>query len=51
MTGPEFGQMIIDQFDILRRDAVKAARVMAICIHPFVVGQPHVLKLREVRTP
>lgn len=40
VTGPEFGQMIIDQFDILRRDADSAARVMAICIHPFVVGQP-----------
>lgn len=40
MTGPEFGQMIIDQFDILHRDAATAARVMAICIHPFVVGQP-----------
>ena len=40
ISGPEFGQMIIDQFDILRRDATSAARVMAICIHPCVVGQP-----------
>jgi peptidoglycan/xylan/chitin deacetylase (PgdA/CDA1 family) len=40
MTGPEFGQMIMDQFEVLRRDAESAARVMAIGIHPFVVGQP-----------
>jgi len=32
--------MIMDQFDVLYRDARKAARVMAIGIHPFIVGQP-----------
>ena len=47
VTGPEFGQMILDQFEVLLRDARKAARVMAIGIHPFVAGQPFRLKYLE----
>ena len=36
----EFGQMIKDQFDVLYAEGEKSARVMSICIHPFVVGHP-----------
>jgi allantoinase len=47
VTGPEFGQMITDQFDVLYRDAREISRVMAIGIHPFIVGQPFRFKYFE----
>ena len=37
----EFGQMIKRQFDVLYREGEESARVMAICLHPFVTGVPH----------
>jgi len=40
-TGEEFGRMICDQFDQLYEDGAKTGRVMAICLHPFLVGHPH----------
>jgi allantoinase len=40
-TGEEFGRMICDQFDGLYEDGAKSARVMAICLHPFLIGHPH----------
>ena len=36
-----FGQMVCDQFDVLYEDGAKTGRVMAICLHPFLVGYPH----------
>lgn len=39
MTGEDFYQMIIDQFDVLYEDGAKSGRVMAICLHPFLIGQ------------
>src|SRR5262249_15648037 len=36
-----FGQMICDQFDVLYEDGAQTGRVMAICLHPFLVGYPH----------
>jgi len=36
-----FGQMICDQFDVLYEDGAKTGRVMAICLHAFLVGHPH----------
>jgi peptidoglycan/xylan/chitin deacetylase (PgdA/CDA1 family) len=39
-TGPEFRQMVVDQFDQLYADAETSGRVMAIALHPFVIGQP-----------
>jgi peptidoglycan/xylan/chitin deacetylase (PgdA/CDA1 family) len=43
LTGRQFGEMIRDQFDVLYREGEKAghARVMAIALHPYLVGQPH----------
>jgi hypothetical protein len=38
-TGPEFVQMVKDQFDQLYADAETGGRVMAIALHPFVIGQ------------
>jgi len=36
-----FGRMICDQFDVLYEDGAKTGRVMAICLHPFLIGQPY----------
>ena len=38
-TGPEFLQMLKDQFDQLYADAADSGRVMALALHPFVIGQ------------
>jgi allantoinase len=40
-NGEGFAQMICDQFDVLYEDGAKTGRVMAICLHPFLVGVPH----------
>ena len=40
-TPLEFVRMICDQFDVLWREGEQSARVMAICLHPYVTGQPH----------
>jgi allantoinase len=37
----DFGRMIRDQFDVLYEDGAKTGRVMSICLHPFLIGQPH----------
>ena len=39
MSGDQFYQMIIDQFDVLYEDGATTGRVMAICLHPFLIGQ------------
>ena len=36
-----FERMIRDQFDTLYREGAETGRVMAICLHPWVVGMPH----------
>ena len=40
-TPGEFERMIRDQFDVLWREGAQSARVMAICLHPFLIGHPH----------
>lgn len=40
-TGEEFGQMICDQFDGLYESGAQSARIMAIALHPFLIGHPH----------
>lgn len=40
VTGEQFGDMIIDQFDVLYREGKHNARIMPICLHTFLVGQP-----------
>jgi peptidoglycan/xylan/chitin deacetylase (PgdA/CDA1 family) len=46
-TGPEFERMIVDQFEQLLADSAETGRVMAIAVHPFVIGQPFRLKYLE----
>ena len=40
LTGPDFLQMVKDQYDVLRADSEHTGRVMALALHPFVIGQP-----------
>ncbi len=40
LTGPEFGQVLTDQFDVLYEEGATSGKVMAIPLHPFLVGQP-----------
>ena len=47
LTGAEFAQAIIDQFDQLWLDGATQPRVMTIGLHPFIVGQP--LRLKYLR--
>ncbi|GAA1951088.1 polysaccharide deacetylase family protein [Amycolatopsis minnesotensis] len=39
-TGPEFVQMVKDQHEQLHADSEHSGRVMALALHPFVIGQP-----------
>ena len=36
-----FCQMICDQFDVLYKEGAKSGRVMAIALHPYLIGVPH----------
>ena len=40
LSGPEFLQIVQDQFDQLYADSADSGRVMALCLHPFIVSQP-----------
>lgn len=40
-TPGEFERMICDQFDILYAEGATSPRVMALALHPFIMGQPH----------
>jgi len=40
LSGPDFLQMVKDQYDVLRDDSADTGRVMALALHPFVIGQP-----------
>ncbi len=40
-SGEAFARRICDQFDGLYEDGAKSGRVMAICLHPFLIGHPH----------
>jgi peptidoglycan/xylan/chitin deacetylase (PgdA/CDA1 family) len=40
-TIDEFEKMIRRQFDTLYREGAQSGRVMAICLHPYLIGVPH----------
>lgn len=40
-TPEEFDAMIRRQFDVLYREGASSGRVMAICLHPYIIGVPH----------
>jgi allantoinase len=39
VTGPEFVQIVKDQYEQLHADSEHSGRVMALALHPFVIGQ------------
>lgn len=43
LTGPEYLQRLVDQYEQLRSESLRQgrARVMAVPVHPFLMGQPH----------
>lgn len=43
----DFADMIVDQFEEMRRQAERGPLVMGIALHPYLVGQP--FRLRHVR--
>lgn len=48
-SAPEFRERLIDQYEQLWRDGDRVARVMAIALRPFLIGQPHRIRcLAEV---
>src|SRR5690349_23419340 len=40
LTGPEYQQVLVDQFDVLHEEGARGGKVMGIPLHPFLVGQP-----------
>ena len=47
LSGDDFFQIVKDQFDVLYQEGEKSGRVMAIALHPFVIGQPFRIKYLE----
>jgi peptidoglycan/xylan/chitin deacetylase (PgdA/CDA1 family) len=43
-SGEDFYRAVIDQFDQLYKDSDQSGRVMALALHPFVIGQPFRLR-------
>jgi allantoinase len=41
VTADEFAAMICRQFDVLWEEGAESGRVMAIALHPYIIGQPH----------
>jgi hypothetical protein len=40
----EYYDRAIDQFEQLYDDAARSARVMALVVHPYIMGAPHRMK-------
>jgi peptidoglycan/xylan/chitin deacetylase (PgdA/CDA1 family) len=40
LSGPDFVRVVKDQLDQLYADSADGGRVMALALHPFVIGQP-----------
>ncbi len=47
LTGTEFADMIVDQFDEMLRSAADTPQVMSVITHSFIIGQP--FRLRALR--
>jgi allantoinase len=49
LSGAQYEEMVLDQFEILMDGAQTSGMIMALPLHPFVTGQPHLFKyLRRV---
>jgi peptidoglycan/xylan/chitin deacetylase (PgdA/CDA1 family) len=40
LSGADFAQMVMDQFDVLYEEGARSGRVMCLALHPFIVNQP-----------
>jgi allantoinase len=40
----EYSDRALDQFEQIYDDSAKSARVMALVVHPYIMGAPHRLK-------
>jgi peptidoglycan/xylan/chitin deacetylase (PgdA/CDA1 family) len=40
-TAEEFAEMMRRQFDVLYREGASSGRVMAIAVHPYIIGKPY----------
>jgi peptidoglycan/xylan/chitin deacetylase (PgdA/CDA1 family) len=40
LSGPDFAQIVMDQFDVLYEEGARSGRVMCLALHPFIVNQP-----------
>jgi peptidoglycan/xylan/chitin deacetylase (PgdA/CDA1 family) len=40
LSGQDFAQAVMDQFDVLYEDGARSGRVMCLALHPFIVNQP-----------
>jgi allantoinase len=40
LSGDDFYRTVVDQFDQLYKDGEQSGRVMALCLHPFIINQP-----------
>ena len=48
-SAEEFATRAMRQFDVLYREGARSGKVMAIAIHPYLIGQPHRIDaLREI---
>jgi peptidoglycan/xylan/chitin deacetylase (PgdA/CDA1 family) len=41
LSPADFDRQLRRQFDVLYREGETSAKVMAICLHPFLIGHPH----------
>jgi peptidoglycan/xylan/chitin deacetylase (PgdA/CDA1 family) len=41
LSGQDFAQAVMDQFDVLYEEGAHSARVMCLALHPFIVNQPY----------
>jgi peptidoglycan/xylan/chitin deacetylase (PgdA/CDA1 family) len=39
-TGPDYAQMILDQFEVLYEESATTGKVMCIALHPYITGVP-----------
>ncbi len=47
LSGEDFYRAVVDHFDQIYNESEDSGRVMALCLHPFVVGQAHRHKYLE----
>lgn len=47
LTGEQFFQMLVDQFDVLYAEGEQSARVMCVALHPFIINLPFRQKYLE----